>query len=309
MGIVGISGVTNAETLDGMSANELISRTNFLVNPDFRINQRGVESSTTITAPCNMQYLVDRWAISTGDTASGDVEVRFDPVYGSCSVNIINSTDEPVIFCQRIDIRDFSFIYSTLTFSLKDDHLNTYSCTATYLDTAVNGILKEVDTTYGAHMRLCNFDNYLEVQFVVDAGCEATMRFPKLEQGNIVTRFVYPDPILELQKCQRYFYRMSGHGAIAQTFASYGSYCDVTISLPTAMRENPTVTVSDISIIRYSKTTRDDGEIARSLIRQMSDAISPYDKVPLTVIGTFEQYAPYNIFLGNGGYIDFSAEL
>ena len=51
MGIVGISGVTNAETLDGMSANELISRTNFLVNPDFRINQRGVESSTPLTAP------------------------------------------------------------------------------------------------------------------------------------------------------------------------------------------------------------------------------------------------------------------
>ena len=48
----------NADTLDGKHANEIANNPNMLINPDFRVNQRGQNEYST-------GYTVDRWYIST----------------------------------------------------------------------------------------------------------------------------------------------------------------------------------------------------------------------------------------------------
>ena len=62
----------NADTVDGLHANEIASNPNLLINPDFRINQRGLtgwsvvydDSGVPITA--TQTYIMDRWRIMDG---------------------------------------------------------------------------------------------------------------------------------------------------------------------------------------------------------------------------------------------------
>lgn len=62
----------NADTVDGLHANEIASNPNLLINPDFRINQRGLtgwlvvydDSGVPITA--TQEYIMDRWRIMDG---------------------------------------------------------------------------------------------------------------------------------------------------------------------------------------------------------------------------------------------------
>lgn len=61
----------NADTLDGLHANEIATNPNLLINPDFKINQRG-ETDFSVTyhqgtpIPQSQKYTVDRWRIMDG---------------------------------------------------------------------------------------------------------------------------------------------------------------------------------------------------------------------------------------------------
>lgn len=61
----------NADTLDGLHANEIATNPNLLINPDFKINQRG-ETDFSVTyhqgTPISQsqKYTVDRWRIMEG---------------------------------------------------------------------------------------------------------------------------------------------------------------------------------------------------------------------------------------------------
>lgn len=61
----------NADTLDGLHANEIATNPNLLINPDFKINQRGntdfsVSYHTGSPIPQSQVYTVDRWRIMEG---------------------------------------------------------------------------------------------------------------------------------------------------------------------------------------------------------------------------------------------------
>lgn len=62
----------NADTLDGLHANEIATNPNLLINPDFKINQRG-ETDFSVTyhqgtpIPQSQKYTVDRWRIMDGE--------------------------------------------------------------------------------------------------------------------------------------------------------------------------------------------------------------------------------------------------
>ena len=61
----------NADTVDGLHANEIASNPNLLINPDFKINQRGntaftVSYHTGSPIPQSQLYTVDRWRLMEG---------------------------------------------------------------------------------------------------------------------------------------------------------------------------------------------------------------------------------------------------
>ena len=62
----------NADTLDGLHANEISTNPNLLINPDFKINQRGDTDFSVdyhiggSPIPQSQKYTVDRWRIMEG---------------------------------------------------------------------------------------------------------------------------------------------------------------------------------------------------------------------------------------------------
>lgn len=67
-----VNAAVNADTLDGLHANEIATNPNLLINPDFKINQRGntdfsvaYHQGTPISQ--SQKYTVDRWRIMDGE--------------------------------------------------------------------------------------------------------------------------------------------------------------------------------------------------------------------------------------------------
>ena len=66
-----VNAAVNADTVGGLAANEIATNPNLLINPDFKINQRG-ETDFSVTyhqgtpIPQSQKYTVDRWRIMDG---------------------------------------------------------------------------------------------------------------------------------------------------------------------------------------------------------------------------------------------------
>lgn len=63
----------NADTLDGLHANEIASNPNLLINPDFKINQRG---TSTWDYGADLGYCVDCWKINSGSLSDSGLLVK-----------------------------------------------------------------------------------------------------------------------------------------------------------------------------------------------------------------------------------------
>ena len=58
LGWHGVADGGNADTVDGLHANEIASNPNLLINPDFSVNQRGI---TSVSGGTSTVYIADRW--------------------------------------------------------------------------------------------------------------------------------------------------------------------------------------------------------------------------------------------------------
>ena len=212
----------NADTLDGLHANEIASNPNLLINPDFRINQRGISSPT-------VAFGVDRW------------------------IGTYTVSDNTIVFSQTEQ-----FMIQLIE---NIDSLIGREATATvYYDdgTADKGTAAISDTTYffatsRTHC-LVYVDNGIK-GLEIWAAAPCNIVGVKLELGSIATPFVPPDPATELAKCQRYYYS-TYQGVPAGTPTSYANelvltaisanrFNHTTIDFPTTMRTTPTVKFFD----------------------------------------------------------------
>lgn len=212
----------NADTVGGLHANEIASNPNLLINPDFRINQRGISSPT-------VAFGVDRW-IGTYTVSNNTI--------------VFSQTEQFMI--QLIE---------------NIDSLIGREATATvYYDdgTADKGTAAISDATYffatsRTHC-LVYVDNGIK-GLEIWAAAPCNIVGVKLELGSIATPFVPPDPATELAKCQRYYYS-TYQGVPAGTPASYANelilnaisanrFNHTTIDFPTTMRTTPTVKFFD----------------------------------------------------------------
>lgn len=198
----------NADTLDGLHANEIASNPNLLINSYFRINQRGQSEYTAAG------YTVDRWAIQSNCklTPKSSGGVRLD------CLGAVNTG-----FYQPYD-GDLSG--NTVTLSLKVS--GSGSLRLGVWGTSIKTVtLDDIPTIYSHTFELgddVNFGMWLSAN-----GEYAEIEWIKLEIGSIATPFCPPDPATELAKCQRY-YQIRSTGNIPA------------VDLRPSMRATPTVT-------------------------------------------------------------------
>lgn len=249
----------NADTLDGLHANEIASNPNLLDNPDFKINQRGLSVYTQSVKGVKMS--IDRWAIyKRSSTKTGDVTLTPN---SSGGLVLNNQTDELAALYQRIE--NFSDLFGkqiTYSASINGSVLSlTTTCTNA---TAQSGNIVFTDDK-SAYLRIwVVLDTYVQFEIYLNAGKSITVDWAKVEMGGVATPFCPPNPATELEKCQRYLtvYR-GGSVRILGGVAISESYQNIYIQTPVSMRVVPSISYSNIvlALDKDGNTTRNISQI------------------------------------------------
>ena len=172
------------------------SNPNLLINPDFKINQRG-QTEYAYQESGATKYTVDRCRAMALNvkTAKGGILLSAD-----------NSGDEGGYFSQVLenaveDDTTFSFKASAVVGTIYFSNLNSTNSGGTVTVTS-DGIY----TVKGS--------NTIKIIAHLTKGSSCKIEWVKLEQGSIATPFVTPNPAEELVKCKRFYNRIS----ITETF-------------------------------------------------------------------------------------------
>ena len=182
----------NADTLNGLHADEIASNPNLLINPDSRINQRG-ESSYSAAG-----YTVDRWQAAR-DVSSTTGDFTITPTADGLIID--NQTDGLIAIGQKVE--NFADLFGkTLTLSASAGG-NVVSATGTAVN--ADGTILRADTDFGFISVYIKENTRLGAHIYVNSGATAVLDWIKLEIGEKATPFVPPDPATELAKCQRYY--------------------------------------------------------------------------------------------------------
>lgn len=154
------------------------SNPNLLINPDFKINQRGATSYE------KQGYSVDRWKIwnvTVTPNANGGVTVKNDKY------------------------TDTGTFIQTLENATEGD--STLSCYVTSVSGTVTMVAddnSQVILKQGLNVVHTSASTKVFTIFL-NQGTSITLKWVKLEQGSIATSFVEPNISDELDKCLRYF--------------------------------------------------------------------------------------------------------
>ena len=197
------------------------SNPNLLINPDFKINQRGKSTYSSTGAGAT----VDRWLgtnVKTVVNSDGTVSVSSlsgTGYYTQHEENISYGKHTYSIYVQAITGTVKAFYKSK---DSKDNELGT---------------LKQGLNTF------TSVDNGFKSFFLsIAGGSSVTLKYVKAEQGTVATTFVAPNMAEELTKCYRFYQRMKPHysGYVAKFQTTY-----FPIPIKAQTRTRGTITVSD----------------------------------------------------------------
>lgn len=188
------------------------SNPNLLINPDFKINQKGQESYTS----GGFEYTVDRWRVSSAKVSVSDNGL------------MIQSTGNSGSWVSQKFEKELEGVF---TLSVKVSSINGKA----YLTNPTNRV-----TITSAGIYSVTLSNLSEFNMFIEASTSVTIEWAKLEQGSIATPFVAPNYMEELMKC-RYFYYQANVGA--EIVGQIGQ--QVKFNIPYLwMRTNPTAKIS-----------------------------------------------------------------
>ena len=308
----------NADTLDGFHAKEITSNPNLLINPDFKVNQRG---STTYTGKC---YTVDRWFNSTDYTVStitdNGIKIgMINPSGGTSNITIgqIGTNLEPeTVNLLKGKTITFSINVTELTavgakmmiFERNESDEPTYT-TVKIASTGINTCKTTIknDTTkidvriYGVDTKIDGevYTNYTNVQWA------------KLEVGSFPTIFTPPDHNTELEKCLRYYVRYSGRGfSIGGGFISIVNAAWIQLNAVTQMRIKPSLKFSGSIYITTKNKIGDNAFKSTSLIYSYADRVNPILAVNISNSDeSFIGAGCYAQFRDRDSYLELDAEM
>lgn len=220
----------NADTLDGLHANEIASNPNLLINPDFEINQRGQTEYNTDG------YTVDRW--------TGYSECPIKVVLNDGYISVIplgGGTGDEYSFTQKLE--EIGVLGKTLTFSICAKGSGIAKIGDYYS-------LKDISLTdqfvvYKHTFVFSDYTNSAIGVWLFGADNQIDIAWAKLELGSVATPFVPPDPATELAKCQRYYYNpaCNSTGGAYTAINRTGSGLVMVLPLPVPMRVQPTASL------------------------------------------------------------------
>ena len=194
------------------------SNPNLLINPDFKINQRGKTEYTS------NGYTVDRWKINLGTvkpSSSGiTITLNNKGQFIQLFENALNGTYTASIKITSITGDCVLFVGSH---SLQLNKAGVFTFTE---NGSVNG-LSLYKSTAGT--------------------CTINVEYIKLEQGSVATPFVAPNPAEELLKCERFFIKnpeifFIPYAGSRTSFGGSGQYYqNISGLFPVKMRVKPTI--------------------------------------------------------------------
>lgn len=196
------------------------SNPNLLINPDFKINQRGATSYE------KQGYSVDRWKIrnvTVTPNTNGGITVKSDKYDDSGNIlqYLENATEG-------------------------DSTLSCYVTSVSGTVTMVADDNSQVVLKQG--LNILHVSNSVKTFTIfLNQGTSITLKWVKLEQGKVATAYIAPDLIEEYLKCQRYFQYIPKLYCVPLMYTrnminSSDKYFQSTNgNLPTEMRIKPTL--------------------------------------------------------------------
>lgn len=134
------------------------------------------------------------------------------------------------------------------TVTLNSDGTITLNGTITQvLETAVG-----TDVVASASAGTASYNNATKAFTLTASG--AKVSWAKLEKGTKATVFVYPNPALELAKCQRYLQKLNSYEAIRAAYV-HPNYIDFGIPTPVTMRAGAISLTGTAEIYPFPITT------------------------------------------------------
>lgn len=193
------------------------SNPNLLINPNFKINQRG--QATYETSGASQIYSVDRWRLGKGKvTVNSDGTVTVTATGGT--------TNEEGYYQQYLE----NAISGDYTVSM--EVISVSGAVRIAIDGAWKNIKSGLNVFHG-------ITGTGAVGLQLANGASITLKWIKLEQGLIATPFVAPNHAEELNKCYRYKYI---GGANLRARCTENQVFGFTKDLPTTLRIAPTMT-------------------------------------------------------------------
>lgn len=159
------------------------SNPNLLINPNFKINQRG--QATYETSGASQIYSVDRWRLGKGKvTVNSDGTVTVTATGGT--------TNEEGYYQQQLE----NAISGDYTVSMEVISVSGA------VRIAIDGVWQNVKSGLNVFHGITGTGT---VGLQLANGASITLKWVKLEQGSIATHFVAPNIAEELIKCKRFY--------------------------------------------------------------------------------------------------------
>ena len=194
------------------------SNPNLLINPDFKINQRG-NSTYSATGAFGT---VDRWV---GTNAKVDVNSDNTVTVSSLSgIGYYTQHEESISYGKHT----YSIYVQAITGTVKAFYKNKDS------EDIELGTLRQGLNTFTP-----SNDGFKSFFLSVAGGSSVTLKYAKVEQGSVATPFVAPNPAEELTKCYRFKYIGK---AVLRGRCTANQIFGFTKDLPTKLRTKPTTT-------------------------------------------------------------------
>lgn len=265
-----------------------LSNSNILINPDFRVWQRG--EAFTDKAQLINRYSADMWRVNhTGLTSTLVIVKNF--LYGGMSINKSNSNGD-VEICQFIENADM-YLDKDLALSFQGLSSNTqYSNETTFRlrGDSTNHVVTNNDYYFGA--TYVPTDNVIIVKFGIKRLSSIVLKYIKLEFGKKATPHIPRLYVEELSMCYRYLYPL-------YLLAPTQIYTDRTNTMfqfmySVKMRIKPTLTITSTNLLVTNYGT----DITSTITRvDVSESTDTYFRVQ--VFHTYcEEVQKYAYFMG-----------
>ena len=212
------------------------SNPNLLINPDFKINQRGETSYTSAVAQTiKIVYSVDRWCLYGHSlTVNSDKSVTITPTTYSDGA-LIQNLETPVDGDITVQVYAVG-VSGTATVSVGPSD----GSSTTEIGTLKNGL-----NTF-------TFSKGIKRLVIRVKSGTLTLKYAKVEQGKVATSFVVPNPADELEKCKRFFEYINNSIAIPLIYGTANAtnnqqYYIVDKIYKVEKRIKPTISINKIT--------------------------------------------------------------